>query len=375
VDTSTRLEGLRQQLRQDGVDGAVIRRPANVAYLTGFPATPGHPRLAVVGPSRAALVAPGSAEAARAYTAADLDVFGYAVPGATVDRVAEVELRSGEALEQAIETVGLRGRRIGVEETQLSAYHAAVLARHGTVAPIGQRVEALRRIKDADELRLIRAAVAANDAGFEAAGRAIGPGTSEFRVQAALVQAIEEAVDAPVHLLDDTNCLISGPRTAGAVGLPTSRRLEPADLMIVDINPWIRGYKADTTRTFSVGPPSAEHRRIYDTLARALEAAERVARPGVPANAVYAALADTIAGAGYGAGMRGHGGHAIGLEHLERPYVIAGDAMPLAEGMVLTLEPGIYLSDVGLRLEDNYLVTADGLELLSHYTRELVACG
>jgi Xaa-Pro aminopeptidase len=95
----------------------------------------------------------------------------------------------------------------------------------------------------------------------------------------------------------------------------------------------------------------------------------------VPASAVYAALADTIASAGYGAGMRGHGGHAIGLEHLERPYIIAGDTMPLAEGMVLTLEPGVYLAEFGLRLEDNYLVTAAGIEPLSHYTRELVACG
>jgi Xaa-Pro aminopeptidase len=374
MDRSARLERLRQLLHEDGVDGAVIRRPANVAYLTGFPATPGHPRLAVVGPKAAALVAPGSAEAARAQTGPGVAVVGYAVPGATVDRVADVELLSGEALEQAIETAGLPGRRIGVEETQLSAYHAAVVARWGTVSAIGPRVEALRRIKDADELLLIRAAVAANDAGFEAAGQAIGPGTSEFRVQAAVVRAIEEAVDAPVHLLDDTNCLISGPRTAGAVGPPTSRRLETGDLMIVDINPFVRGYKADTTRTFSVGPPSAEHRRMYEVLARALEAAERVARPGVPANAVYAALADTITGAGYGAGLRGHGGHAIGLEHLERPYVIAGETMPLAEGMVLTLEPGIYLPDLGLRLEDNYLVTAGGLELLSHFSRELVAC-
>ena len=79
MDRSARFERLRQLLHEDGVDGAVIRRPANVAYLTGFPATPGHPRLAVVGPKAAALVAPGSAEAARAQTGPGVAVVGYAV--------------------------------------------------------------------------------------------------------------------------------------------------------------------------------------------------------------------------------------------------------------------------------------------------------
>jgi Xaa-Pro aminopeptidase len=110
-------------------------------------------------------------------------------------------------------------------------------------------------------------------------------------------------------------------------------------------------------------------------IVRGLEAAEAAGRPGLPASELFAALLGPIAAAGYGAGFRFHGGHALGLEHLERPYVIPGDPMPLAEGMVLALEPGVYLPEVGgLRVEENYVVTARGLERLSRAPRELVVC-
>jgi Xaa-Pro aminopeptidase len=130
------------------------------------------------------------------------------------------------------------------------------------------------------------------------------------------------------------------------------------DLFIVDLNPFVGGYKGDTTRTLCAGEPTA---------------AEGIARPGLPASDLHAALVGPILAAGLGA-LRFHGGHALGLEHLERPYVIPGDDMPLAEGMVIALEPGVYLPDVGgLRVEDNYLVTATGLERLSHFPRALGA--
>src|SRR5439155_9378325 len=178
---------------------------------------------------------------------------------------------------------------------------------------------------DAEELALFRAAVACNDVGFEAARRAIAPGATEFQIESAIVAAMEKAAGVPIDILDDTNGIISGPRTAGVVGLATDRTLQRGDLVIVDLNPYINQYKGDTTRTYSVGEPSAEHRRMYDAVRRSPGPMESVARPGARGRDVYAAFAETISEAGYGAGLRGHGGHAIGLEHLERPYIIAGD--------------------------------------------------
>ena len=80
--------------------------------------------------------------------------------------------------------------------------------------------------------------------------------------------------------------------------------------------------------------------------------------------------------AGYGPGLITHFGHGLGLQHLERPYIIPAEEMPLEEGMVIALEPGIYIPDgMSMRIEDNYLVTAGGLEPLSHFPRQLIACG
>jgi Xaa-Pro aminopeptidase len=386
-----RIARLRRLLAERGIDGAVLRRPANIYYLTGHSPGPSRPGFAVVGPERTVLVAPGRADGLRASVRPGVDVIGYPVPGATVDVVAEVDGLSDEALGAAIEQAGLRGRRTGVEEAQISVQHNAVVqgrvsasggrdraggADGGSVVALAGEVESLRRIKDADELALFRAAVACNDVGFEAARRAIAPGATEFQIERAIVAAMEQAVGLPIDIHDDTNGIVSGPRTAGAVGLATGRALERGDLVIVDLNPYVNYYKGDTTRTFSVGEPAPEHRRMYEVVRRSLERMERVARPGARGRDVYAAFAETVGEAGYGAGLVGHGGHAIGLEHLERPYIIAGDDMRLEEGMTITLEPGLYLPGVGgMRLEDNYVVGSDGLEVLSHYSRELIVCG
>ena len=365
---ATRLERLRERRARAGVDGAAIRRPANVAYLTGFVAPLGYPTFAVIGPDDAVLVAPGGAPDA------ELPVVGYDVPGFTVDRVVDPFSESLPALESALRRAGLAGRGIGIEEAQISQLHAGAVARIGTPVPLAGEVEALRRIKEPAELELIRTAVTCNDVGFAAARAAIGPGVSELAVQDAIVSSMQRAAGVPLDVLEPTSDLLSGPRTLG-FGHATPRRMEAGDLVVIDLNPFVRQYKGDTTRTFCVGEPSAAQLRMHATILRALEAMERAAGPGVPGRAVYAAFVDAVTGDGYAAGLRGHGGHAIGLEHFERPYLIAGDDMPLEEGMVISLEPGIYLPEIGgMRVEENYLVTARGLERLSQAPRELLAC-
>lgn len=375
MNSMARVTRLRALLADAGFDGAVICARPNVTYLTGYPAA-GHPSLLVIGPDRIALVVPGSAEAARSLVSVDATIIGYSVPGATLDRVAEVGRQSVEALGEALASAELTGRRIGIEEERLSTLHAYAIAKVGSVGALEEPVEKLRRTKDQEELTQIRAAVRFNDVGFTAAAKAIRPGVSEFAVVAAIVDGMQEASRIPINVLDATNAFISGPRTLLAAAPATPRRLESGDLMIVDLNPFIGPYKGDTTRTFSVGAPSPEQQRVHDALVRGLEAAEKAGRPGVRARDVFAALLDPITEAGYAEGFRFHGGHGLGLDHVERPFIIPGDPMPLEEGMVIALEPGVYLPEIGgLRVEDNYVVTAGGLEPLSQYPRELVRCG
>ncbi len=372
--SADRLARFRAHLASLDLAGAVIRRPANVLYLTGFPGNLDRPSFAVIGSGRVVLVAPGSAEGIQKAATSATDAVGYRAPGGTVDRVADVDVLSAEALVSAIEQAGLNGQRIGVETGDVSAHHYAAIAGIATVVALDEHVAAMRRIKDADEIALIRAAVHCNDVGFAAAASVVEAGKSEFYVHNEMVDAMQKASGAPIDMTGPNCAFISGPRTMLLAAGATSRRLEPGDLLIVDINPVIRHYKGDTTRTFSVGNPTAEQQRVHDALVRGLEAAEKMAKPGVQASAVANALQEPIIAAGCGA-LIVHGGHGIGLEHLERPFIIPGDDMLLEEGMVIAVEPGVYLPGVGgLRIEDNFLVTASGLEVLSLYPRQLTIC-
>src|ERR1035437_2091631 len=372
--TLDRLSRFQIYLASQELAGAVVRRPANVLYLTGYPAGFERPAFAVVGPDAVIVVAAGSGDGIQKALTAGLTGIGYRVPGSTVDRVADVDALSTVALGEAIARAGLRGKKVGVELGDVSARHAATVLEVAVVSALDEQLAAMRRFKDAGELELIRAAVAANDHGFGAAAMVIAAGGSEFKIQRELVDQMQKVVFVPIDVTGPNNAFISGPRTMLLAAGATARRLEQGDLMIIDINPVIRNYKGDTTRTYVVGPPPAAQQKVHDTLVRGLEAAEKLAKPGVKASAVANALQEPIIAAGYGA-LIVHGGHGIGLEHLERPYIVPGDDMPLEEGMVLTFEPGVYLPGIGgLRIEDNYVVTANGVDVLSHYPRELRVC-
>jgi Xaa-Pro aminopeptidase len=369
---SSRLERFRAALDAAGLGGAVIGRPENVFYLTGVRADLGRPTFAVVCPARAAVVAPAGA----ATTAADVTRFAYGVPGGILDRVVAIDHESASALEAAFAHAELHGARVGIEPGAISSLHAAPLARQATLLPLADELEALRRRPDPGELALIREAIRCNEAGFAAAREVIREGVREFEVYLSVSRAIQEAAGVALSLSDGNHAFLSGPRTALAAGPATDRRLRAGDLMIIDVNPVIRQYKGDLTRTFCVGEPNAAQRAMHEALVQTLDRAIALARPGIRAGDLDTAMRKPLADAGYGAGLTTHFGHGLGLQHLERPFIIPAEEMPLEEGMVLALEPGIYTPDgMGMRVEDNYLLTATGLEPLSQFPRELIVCG
>jgi Xaa-Pro aminopeptidase len=367
----TRLPRYRDALAAAGLGGAVVSRPENVFYLTGVAASMGRPTFAVVGPERTAVVAPGGATPWDDSIAA----FGYGTPGLILDRIVDIDQESAAALREAFEAVGLKRMRVGVEDTAISAHNAGWLAAEATLSVLQHEVEILRRQKDPAELQLITEAIRCNEAGFAAAIEAIRPGVTELAVYLAVAAAVQRAAGSQLALNDGNHGFISGPRTRLAAGPATNRRLEPGDLMIIDLNPVIRNYKGDLTRSFCVGEPNAAQRALHEALVRALEAGAKAGRPGVRGRDVDAVMRDILAAAGYGPGLITHFGHGLGLQHLERPYIIPGEEQRLEEGMVIALEPGAYLPDgLSLRVEDNFVVTPQGMEPLSHFPRDLFAC-
>ncbi len=370
-ELSSRLARFRTALAAAGLEGAVIGRPENVFYLTGVRAGLGRPCFAVVGPRRAAVVAPSGGIT----SAPEIERFDYATPGGIVDRIVDIDGESARGLAAAFEHAELRRARVGIEAGAVSSLHAASLE-GAMLSPLHDEVEALRRRIDPGELELIRDAIRCNEAGFAAAQRTIREGVSEFEVFLAVSRAIQEAAGIGLSLNDSNHAFLSGPRTALVAGPATDRRLQAGDLMIIDVNPVIWPYKGDITRTFCVGPPRRARRAMHDALVRALDRAIEVVRPGDTGRDVDAVMREALVAAGYGAGLTTHLGHGLGLQHPERPYIIPAEEMRLDEGLVIALEPGIYgLDGIGMRLEDNYVVTASGLEPLSHFPRELIVCG
>jgi Xaa-Pro aminopeptidase len=238
---------------------------------------------------------------------------------------------------------------------------------------ITDMLEAMRIVKSADEVAQIRQTVGLCDAGFEAAQEAIVPGLSELEVALEVWKGMSLAAGEP---LPSTGDFVSGLRTAEVGGEPSQRLLEPGDLFIIDLFPPYRGYYADQTRTFVVGSPMSWHEEVQTVLEEAFEAGRSCVRPGVRCSELDAAIRRVITAAGYGQAMRHEVSHGIGLTLHEQPFVEPGNETLLEEGMVITIEPGIYLPGKGgLRLEDDVLVTAQGCEPLGGFPRRIIACG
>ena len=358
-----RLERLRHSLAPDFV-GAVVALPIHTHYLSGQAPGSRAPSYVVVGPERAMLVAPGAA------LGCDPAVEQVPYAAYSHDSPVDPQANAEAALLTALERAGVTGRKVALETAWLPQRLAAAVAAYCTVGALGDRLERQRMVKDAAELALICGAAGIIDGAFAAVRDGLRAGRSELEVYADATRAILLAHGEPFTM----ECVfLSGPRTLEMVGPPTSRIIERGDLLLFDVFPYLRGYKVDLTRTYCVGPATDEQRRLHAMLARALAAGEAALRPGVTGGAVDAATRGVIAAAGYGAHSPHHMGHAIGLFHPERPSLVPGETLPLAEGMVITLEPGVYVPGIGgLRLEQNYVIRDGPPEPLSHFPLELI---
>ncbi|MFH1842522.1 MAG: Xaa-Pro peptidase family protein [bacterium] len=156
-----------------------------------------------------------------------------------------------------------------------------------------------------------------------------------------------------------------GLSTASPNAVTGSRVLREGDTIVIDAGDRVEGYRSDLTRTFWFGEPSPRQREIYGIVNEAARAAIDAVRPGAPVEFVDLAARQVIGKAGYGEFFTHRGGHGLGLDFHELPICVRGNKQPLVPGMVLTVEPGIYLpGEFGVRLEDDLLVTETGNELL-----------
>lgn len=346
-----RVERLRQALNAEGFDGLVTDAPADIFYFTGCSDVGGY--LSVSCDGSAWLLTSAHDFPQAEAVASGVEVAQWRPGG---DAVALVE----ERLRQA-----------GMDRVVVPSLSTPVFA---ALADVGLELAPgftarLRRVKEEAELELIRRAARIVEAGMAAAWEALRPGVREVEVAAA-------ASDAMRRLGRDgwvfRPKVESGWRSAWPSTYASDKVVAAGELVLIDLGPTYRGYYGDLTRTFVLGEPTSEQRRLLDAVLKAQAAALAAVRPGATGHEVDAAARDVLTEAGYGAHFLHHTGHTLGLVGDAWPMVAPNEETALVEGECVTIEPGAYVPEVGgVRIEDEVLVTADGCEVLTRFGKEI----
>ena len=329
----------------------VLGGQANVRYLTGLQSS-----------NAAVLVEPDGH--ATLYTD-----FRYANRARSLDGVDVVETARG--LVPAIGEL-LAGRRIQFEEEHLPhALYRALVDAGVDAVPAGGLVESLRAVKDAEEIATMRRASALSDEVFAALAEERFTGRTERELAWWIERSFREGGAAGVSFEPVVG---AGATAASPHGVPGDTPIEPGVLVVVDAGCIVDGYCSDCTRTFAVGDVSERLAELHALCLEAQLAGLAAVAPGVhgrDADAASRTLIDAQSlGWAYGHGM----GHGVGLQIHEAPNLRPESTDVLEAGNVVSVEPGIYLPDegAGVRIEDLVLVTEDGCERLTGFTKELL---
>lgn len=261
--------------------------------------------------------------------------------------------------------------RIGFEAAAVSFANHELLREGGAeLVPRYGLVESLRAVKEPEELHAIRRAAAITDRAYGQMAEERFAGRTEKELVWRMTELFHElGADEPAFAID----IAAGPTAATPHAVPGDRVVEEGDLVLIDAGAKVEGYCSDCTRTFAVGEASESLREIYEVTREAQQAGLDAVRAGTTGREADAAARAVITDAGYDESF-GHGlGHGLGLLVHEAPALRPESTDTLRAGNVVTVEPGIYLSGVaGVRIEDLVVVTEDGCEVLSAFTKELI---
>jgi Xaa-Pro aminopeptidase len=337
----------------------LVTDATNVTYLTGFT---GDDSFLLVGDGVEVIVSDGRYTEQLAEQCPALDVAVRPPATSIVPTVARVVQQAGLS-------------RVGVESRSMTlALHEQVSDQLPDVqlVPTAGLVEQLREIKDREEIAEIRQAVGWAERAFAVIRAALQPEQTEREIAFALENQMRRFGAAGCAF---PPIVASGPRAALPHAVPTGRQIGQDSLLLVDWGATAHLYRSDLTRVLVTGRISPKLQRIYEVVLQAQQQAIAAIRPGVPVSEVDQAARSVIASAGYGKHFNHGLGHGFGLQIHEGPSLASRSDRPLKAGMVVTVEPGIYLPNWGgVRIEDDVLVTRSGHEVLSNAPRELTDC-
>ncbi|USG63660.1 Xaa-Pro peptidase family protein [Brevibacillus ruminantium] len=349
-----RLDKLRDALDQIGADALITESEVNRRYLSGFTGSTGW----VIVTQK------------DAYLVTDFRYIDQAKEQCPLFTVVNNERKAVEAIANVLKEAGVK--RLAFEGSlSFSTYSTWKEAFEGVeLMPTSGFMEKLRMYKDASEVEIIKQAVKIADDAFQHILGYIKPGVSEADVALELEFFMRKQGATGVGF---DIIAASGPRGALPHGRASDKIIKAGEMITLDFGAQFQGYNSDITRTVSVGEPSAKMKEIYEIVLKAQIAGVEVLRPGISGKEADAVTRDIISAAGYGEAYGHSAGHGLGMDVHELPNLSTVSPFILEPGMVVTMEPGIYLSGIGgVRIEDDVLITADGHEVLTQSTKELL---
>lgn len=356
MDFSSRQKRLQQTLSNERLDGLVVTHPANLRYLCGYTGSNG---LLLFLNGRKTFFTDG-----RYTTQAREEVAGV-----------RIVISKGALIKDAAVMIGkLRSASVGFE-ADVTTVTASDQMRELTPKrirwkPTSDLIMRQRIVKDAEELKLIRAAVRLGARVYLEALDSARPGTLEVEVAATLEYAARQA---GADGMSFETIVAAGKRGALPHGRASSAPLPRRGFVVVDSGVILRGYCSDMTRTVHAGRVGRLERTWYQAVLEAQLAGIAAVRPGTTAGEIDEAARSVLRKAKLDRYFTHSTGHGVGLEIHEPPRLGKGQSERLQPGMVITIEPGIYVPEKGgIRIEDMVVVTAGGAEVLTPVTKELI---
>jgi Xaa-Pro aminopeptidase len=353
----SRLDKFTQDLRQRHIDRFLVTNIFNVRYLSGFS---GSTACMIVGPDSAALITDF-----RYKEQAEGEVY----------RGVEVNISTSDAQTAAMDMLAEFRGTVGFEAGNLpfASYEKLKDKLSANLEPVTGAIQALRQTKEDGEIASILKAVEIADKVFDEVVQEIKPGMTEVDV-AARIDFLLRKRSFEVPAFDTITA--SGEHSSLPHASPTTRVIRDGDLVKMDFGAIWDGYRSDITRTVVVGKASAKVKEVYDIVLAANEKAIAGIRAGIKGSDADGIARQHIEKEGYGENF-GHGlGHGVGLEVHEEPRLSKKNGKPLGAGMVVTVEPGIYIPGWGgVRIEDIVVIEDDGCRVLTSAPKKLVEVG
>jgi Xaa-Pro aminopeptidase len=365
---SSRVKRCALAMKEAKIDVLLLTKPANMYFLTGDGRLCAYAMVTADG--KVALGVPKTdVEDVKALAAFD-EVAGF-----------EDEVGMIHSIAHYFKHFGIDKGVMGMEHTFLTQSmmgmitHPHAKPKEVTTADCTHIISELRIVKEPSEIDRIRNSARAAAAGMAAAVKAVKPGMTESMIAAEAERAMRYAGAEEFY----RTYVASGPRTSIAHGLPTGRKLEPGDLVMIDLAPIVNGYSSDMCRTVSVGKPSAEKRAAYDLYLKAQSATIAKVKAGADMMDLEKTLHGILEEAGHAGHVFGPPIHGVGIEFEEAPLP-AGHAFfhgekappPLRAGMVIAVgNCGLYTGPWGVRVEDTVAVGETGPEVVTEFPRSI----